>query len=57
MSYTKVNNVTEKTDKERIFQLECEVSMLTQFVIQLIGELNTNGISLSDKLYNPDNEI
>lgn len=48
--YTEAKEKEEKSEQERIFDLECQVSMLTELVVQLIGELNDSGISVSNKL-------
>jgi hypothetical protein len=40
----------EETQEERIFQLECHVSMLSDMIVQLIKELKEEGIVVSDKL-------
>ncbi|WP_180827332.1 hypothetical protein [Bacillus sp. UMB0728] len=42
----------EETNEDRIFQLECQVTMLTDLIVQLIGELKDKGIHVSDKLNN-----
>jgi hypothetical protein len=48
--YTEVKGIKEKSQEERIFDLECQISMLTDLVIQLIGELKREGLNISDKL-------
>lgn len=40
----------EETLEDRLFQLECEVSMQRDLIIQLIQELNKQGISVSTKI-------
>ncbi|MNP85690.1 hypothetical protein D3C76_1855410 [compost metagenome] len=40
----------EKTLEEQVFELGCQVSMLEELVIQLIGELKSNGIQVSDTI-------
>jgi transcription antitermination factor NusG len=50
MGFYEQVNVEEKTSGERIFDLECQVSMLQEFIIQLTTELKGLGISVSDKL-------
>lgn len=46
----------EKTPEQRIFELECHVSMLSDFVFQLVGELRKQGLSISDTLKDFDEE-
>ncbi|WP_409971775.1 hypothetical protein [Bacillus sp. Bva_UNVM-123] len=36
--------------EDKVFQLECQVSMLTDYVIQIVEELNEQGINVSKKL-------
>jgi hypothetical protein len=43
-------HIPEETNEDKIYQLECQMSMLTDLVIQLISELKENGINISDKL-------
>jgi hypothetical protein len=54
--YAKVMGVSEKSQEERIFELECHVSLLSEFVEQLVGELNTKGVDVSKKLKYPNEE-
>lgn len=41
--------------EERIFQLECHISMLESYVIQIVNELNKQGLKISDTL-KPEDE-
>jgi predicted nuclease with TOPRIM domain len=50
MKYAEVSKIENKSNEERIFDLECEVSMLTEFINQLTGELKEQGINISNKL-------
>jgi len=45
-----VEQAKKLTEKEKIFNLECQVSMLTDFVKQIVFELNKAGIKVSTKL-------
>lgn len=45
-----INEVKQETNEDRIFQLECQVSMLTDYIIQIVDELNKAGIKVSNKL-------
>lgn len=48
--HAEVKKQENKSQEQRIFELECQVSMLHEFVVQLVGELKKNGLSISDKL-------
>lgn len=43
-------SLNQKNQEERIFDLECQVSMLSDYILQLVGELGEQGIFVSDKL-------
>lgn len=45
-----VEQAKKLTEKEKIFNLECQVSMLTDFVKQIVFELNKAEIKVSTKL-------
>lgn len=49
--------VKTPSTEERVFQLECEVSMLTEFVNQLVGQLRSAGLDVSEHLEQNDGDF
>lgn len=43
-------NINNLSNEERLFQLECEVTALTQFVVGLVEHLNNEGIAIPKTL-------
>lgn len=54
--YAQVDKIKEKTQDERIFDLECQVSLLSELIIQLITEIKQEGLNVSEKLIEGESE-